>query len=131
MLKLTQKLLKLTAALLSLITLTGATTPIVTNPTTIQAKKAKKKHYIIAKTSTNLNLAMLTFTIKRNIATLDIKCPKKNVKNLICQKKKIQKAKSKYDVPKINDFNNTILSQYSLLGYRWNKTNLTFKTIIN
>lgn len=49
MLKLTQKLLKLTAALLSLITLTGATTPIVTNPTTIQAKKAKKKHYIIAK----------------------------------------------------------------------------------
>ena len=125
--KLTKKLLKSTVAMLSLITLTGATTPIVTNPTIIQAKKAKKKHYVTAKNSSQFKLGYVYIYNKKKHCYIGHKMSKKERQKFNMPKEqKIQKATSNYDVPKINNFNNTILSQYSLLGYRWNKTNLTF-----
>lgn len=127
MMKSSSKLLKSTVTLLSLITLAGTITPIVATPTTIQAKKAKKKHYITAKNKHQFKFGYAYVYNKKKHCYIGHKMSKKERQQFNMPKEqKIQKAKSNYDVPKINNFNNTILSQYSLLGYRWNKTNLTF-----
>lgn len=127
MLKLTQKLLKLTAALLSLITLTGATTPIVTNPTTIQAKKAKKKHYVTAKNSSQFKFGYAYVYNKKKHCYIGHKMSKKERKQFNMPKEqKIQKATSNYDVPKISKFTDNVLNKYNLKGDRWANIKITY-----
>lgn len=125
--KLTKKLLKSTVAVLSLITLTGATTPIVTNPTIIQAKKAKKKHYVTAKNSGQFKFGYAYVYNKKKHCYIGHKMSKKERQQFNMPKEqKIQKTKSNYDVPKISNFTDSILNKYNLSGDRWAKTTITY-----
>ena len=127
MMKISSKLLKSTVTMLSLITLTGTIAPIIANPTIVQAKKAKKKHYVTAKNKYQFKFGYAYTYNKKKHCYIGHKMSKKERQKFNMPKEqKVQKAKSNYDVPNINNFNNTICSQYSLLGYRWNKINLTF-----
>ena len=113
--------------MLSLITLTGATTPIVTNPTTIQAKKAKKKHYVTAKNSSQFKFGYAYVYNKKKQCYIGHKMSKKERQKFNMPKEqKIQKATSNYDVPKISNFTDNILNKYNLLDQRWAKTTLTY-----
>ena len=127
MMKFSSKLLKSTVTLLSLITLTGATTPIVTNSTIIQAKKAKKKHYVTAKKTSQFKLGYAYVYNKKKHCYIGHKMFKKERQQFNMPKEqKIQKAKSNYDVPKINNFTDNILDTNNLYGIRWAKTTITY-----
>ena len=133
MMKFSSKLLKSTVAMLSLITLTGATTPIVTNPTIIQAKKtkktkkAKKKHYVTAKNKYQFKFGYAYVYNKKKHCYIGYKMSKKERQQFNMPKEqKIQKAKSNYDVPKISNFTDKVLNKYNLSGDRWAKTKITY-----
>ena len=127
MMKFSSKLLKSTFTLLSLITLAGTITPIVATPTTIQAKKAKKKHYITAKNRHQFKFGYAYTYNKKKHCYIGHKMSKKERQQFNMPKEqKIQKAKSNYDVPKISNFTDSILNKYNLLDQRWAKTTLTY-----
>lgn len=127
MMKISSKLLKSTVTLISLITLTGTTVPIVTNPTIIQAKKAKKKHYVTAKNSGQFKFGYAYVYNKKKHCYIGHKMSKKERQKFNMPKEqKIQKATSNYDVPKISNFTDNILNKYNLLDQRWAKTTLTY-----
>ena len=125
--KLSSKLLKSTVAMLSLITLTGETTPIVTNPTIIQAKKAKKKHNVTAKNKHQFKFGYAYTYNKKKHCYIGHKMSKKERQQFNMPKEqKVQKAKSNYDVPKISNFIDNILNKNNLYGIRWAKTTITY-----
>ena len=125
--KFSSKLLKSTFTLLSLITLAGTITPIVATPTTIQAKKAKKKHYVTAKNKYQFKFGYAYTYNKKKHCYIGHKMSKKERQQFNMPKEqKIQKAKSKYDVPKISNFTDHILNKYNLSGDRWAKTTITY-----
>ena len=125
--KFSSKLLKSTFTLLSLITLAGTITPIVATPTTIQAKKAKKKHYVTAKNKHQFKFGYAYTYNKKKHCYIGHKMSKKERQQFNMPKEqKIQKAKSKYDVPKISNFTDHILNKYNLSGDRWAKTTITY-----
>lgn len=127
MMKLSSKLLKSTVAMLSLITLTGETTPIVTNPTIIQAKKAKKKHNVTAKNKHQFKFGYAYTYNKKKHCYIGHKMSKKERQQFNMPKEqKVQKAKSNYDVPKISNFIDNILNKNNLYGIRWAKTTITY-----
>lgn len=127
MMKFSSKLLKSTFTLLSLITLAGTITPIVATPTTIQAKKAKKKHYVTAKNKHQFKFGYAYTYNKKKHCYIGHKMSKKERQQFNMPKEqKIQKAKSKYDVPKISNFTDHILNKYNLSGDRWAKTTITY-----
>jgi len=125
--KFSSKLLKSTFTLLSLITLAGTITPIVATPTTIQAKKAKKKHYVTAKKTSQFKFGYAYVYNKKKHCYIGHKMSKKERQQFnIPKEQKIQKAKSNYDVPKISNFTDKILDKYNLEGQRWAKTTITY-----
>ena len=125
--KFSSKLLQSTFTLLSLITLAGTITPIVATPTTIQAKKAKKKHYVTAKKTSQFKLGYAYVYNKKKHCYIGHKMSKKERQQFNMPKEqKIQKAKSNYDVPKINNFTDNILDTNNLYGIRWAKTTITY-----
>ncbi|WLT00812.1 matrixin family metalloprotease [Lactobacillus helsingborgensis] len=127
MMKSSSKLLKSTVTLLSLITLAGTITPIVATPTTIQAKKAKKKHYITAKNKHQFKFGYAYTYNKKKHCYIGHKMSKKERQKFNMPKEqKIQKATSNYDVPKISNFTDKVLNKYNLLDQRWAKTTLTY-----
>ena len=127
MMKFSSKLLKSTVAMLSLITLTGETTPIVTNPTIIQAKKAKKKHNVTAKNKHQFKFGYAYTYNKKKHCYIGHKMSKKERQQFNMPKEqKVQKAKSNYDVPKISNFIDNILNKNNLYGIRWAKTTITY-----
>ena len=127
MMKISSKLLKSTVTLISLITLTGTTVPIVTNPTIIQAKKDKKKHSVIAKNSSQFKFGYAYVYNKKKHCYIGHKMSKKERQQFNMPKEqKVQKAKSNYDVPKINNFTDNILNTNNLYGIRWAKTTITY-----
>ena len=127
MMKISSKLLKSTVTLISLITLIGTTVPIVTNPTIIQAKKAKKKHYVTAKNSGQFKFGYAYVYNKKKHCYIGHKMSKKERQKFNMPKEqKIHKATSNYDVPKISNFTDNILNKYNLLDQRWAKTTLTY-----
>ena len=126
MMKISSKLVKSAATLLSLITLIGTTIPIVATPTTIQAKKAKKKHYVTAKNKYQFKFGYAYTYNKKKHCYIGHKMSKKERQQFNMPKEqKIQKAKSNYDVPKISKFNDTIADKYDLSYFRWSKTKIT------
>ena len=123
MMKFSSKLLKLTVTLISLITLTGTTISIVAKPIIIQAKKAKKKHYVTAKISSQFKFGYAYTYNKKKHCYIGHKMSKKERQQFNMPKEqKIQKAKSNYDVPKIKKFTANVLNKYNLEGNRWAKT---------
>ncbi|MCX0292054.1 matrixin family metalloprotease [Lactobacillus kullabergensis] len=127
MMKISSKLVKSAATLLSLITLIGTTIPIVATPTTIQAKKDKKKHYVTAKNSSQFKFGYAYVYNKKKHCYIGHKMSKKERQQFNMPKEpKIQKAKSNYDVPKIRNFTDNILKKYNLEGIRWAKTTITY-----
>ena len=127
MMKFSSKLLKSTVTLISLTILTGAITPIVTNPIIIQAKKAKKKHYVTAKISSQFKFGYAYTYNKKKHCYIGHKMSKKELQQFNMPKEqKIQKAKSNYDVPKIKKFTANVLNKYNLEGNRWAKTTITY-----
>ena len=113
--------------MLSLITLTQTTIPIVATPTTIQAKKAKKKHYVTAKNKYQFKFGYAYTYNKKKHCYIGHKMSKKERQQFNMPKEqKIQKAKSNYDVPKINNFTDSMLNKYNLLDQRWAKTTITY-----
>ena len=103
MMKISSKLVKSAVTLLSLITLIGTTIPIVATPTTIQAKKAKKKHYVTAKNKHQFKFGYAYTYNKKKHCYIGHKMSKKERQHFnIPKEQKIQKSTSKYDVPKIN-----------------------------
>ena len=127
MMKISSKLVKSAVTLLSLITLIGTTIPIVATPTTIQAKKDKKKHYVTAKNSSQFKFGYAYVYNKKKHCYIGHKMSKKERQQFNMPKEpKIQKAKSNYDVPKIRNFTDNILKKYNLEGIRWAKTTITY-----
>ena len=127
MMKFSSKLLKLTVTLISLITLTGTTISIVAKPIIIQAKKAKKKHYVTAKISSQFKFGYAYTYNKKKHCYIGHKMSKKERQQFNMPKEqKIQKAKSNYDVPKIKKFTANVLNKYNLEGNRWAKTTITY-----
>ncbi|WP_294761055.1 matrixin family metalloprotease [uncultured Lactobacillus sp.] len=127
MIKILSKLVKSAVTLLSLITLTKTTIPIVATPTTIQAKKAKKKHYVTAKNKYQFKFGYAYTYNKKKHCYIGHKMSKKERQQFNMPKEqKIQKAKSNYDVPKINNFTDSMLNKYNLLDQRWAKTTITY-----
>lgn len=127
MMKFSSKLLQSTFTLLSLITLAGTITPIVATPTTIQAKKAKKKHYVTAKNKHQFKFGYAYTYNKKKHCYIGHKMSKKERQQFNMPKEqKIQKAKSNYDVPKISNFTDKILDKYNLEGIRWAKTTIKY-----
>lgn len=127
MMKSSSKLLKSTVTLLSLITLAGTITPIVATPTTIQAKKAKKKHYVTAKNKHQFKFGYAYTYSKKKHCYIGHKMSKKERQQFNMPKEqKIQKTKSNYDVSKINNFTDNVLNKYNLSGDRWAKTTITY-----
>ena len=127
MMKFSSKLLKSTFTLLSLITLAGTITPIVATPTTIQAKKAKKKHYVTAKNSSQFKFGYAYIYNKKKHCYIGHKMSKKERQKFNMPKEqKIQKATSNYDVPKISNFTDNILNKYNLSGNRWANIKITY-----
>ena len=127
MIKILSKLIKSAVTLLSLITLTKTTIPIVATPTTIQAKKAKKKHYVTAKNKYQFKFGYAYTYNKKKHCYIGHKMSKKERQQFNMPKEqKIQKAKSNYDVPKINNFTDSMLNKYNLLDQRWAKTTITY-----
>ena len=127
MMKSSSKLLKSTFTLLSLITLIGTTIPIVATPTTIQAKKAKKKHYVTAKNKHQFKFGYAYVYNKKKHCYIGHKMSKKERQQLNMPKEqKIQKAKSNYDVPKISNFTDNVLNKYNIIDVRWAKTTITY-----
>ena len=127
MMKSSSKLLKSTFTLLSLITLAGTITPIVATPTTIQAKKAKKKHYVTAKNKHQFKFGYAYTYNKKKHCYIGHKMSKKERQQFNMPKEqKIQKAKSNYDVPKISNFTDNILDKYNLKGDRWANIKITY-----
>ena len=125
--KFSSKLLKSTFTLLSLITLAGTITPIVATPTTIQAKKAKKKHYVTAKNSSQFKFGYAYIYNKKKHCYIGHKMSKKERQKFNMPKEqKIQKATSNYDVPKISNFTDNILNKYNLSGDRWANIKITY-----
>ena len=126
MMKISSKLVKSAVTLLSLITLIGTTIPIVATPTTIQAKKAKKKHYVTAKNKYQFKFGYAYTYNKKKHCYIGHKMSKKERQQFNMPKEqKIQKAKSNYDVPKISKFTDTITDKYDLSCFRWSKTKIT------
>ena len=127
MMKFSSKLLQSTFTLLSLITLAGTITPIVATPTTIQAKKAKKKHYVTTKNKHQFKFGYAYTYNKKKHCYIGHKMSKKERQQFNMPKEqKIQKAKSNYDVPKISNFTDKILDKYNLEGIRWAKTTIKY-----
>ena len=127
MMKFSSKLLKFTVTLISLITLTGTTVSIVAKPIIIQAKKAKKKHYVTAKISSQFKFGYAYTYNKKKHCYIGHKMSKKERQQFNMPKEqKIQKAKSNYDVPKIKKFTANVLNKYNLEGNRWAKTTITY-----
>ena len=127
MMKSSSKLLKSTFTLLSLITLIGTTIPIVATPTTIQAKKAKKKHYVTAKNKHQFKFGYAYVYNKKKHCYIGHKMSKKERQQFNMPKEqKIQKAKSNYDVPKISNFTDNVLNKYNIIDVRWAKTTITY-----
>ena len=127
MIKILSKLVKSAVTLLSLITLTKTTIPIVATPTTIQAKKAKKKHYVTAKNKYQFKFGYAYTYNKKKHCYIGHKMSKKERQQFNMPKEqKIQKAKSNYDVPKISNFTDKVLNKYNLSGDRWAKTKITY-----
>ena len=127
MMKISSKLLKSTVTLISLITLIGTTVPIVTNPTIIQAKKAKKKHYVTAKNSGQFKFGYAYVYNKKKHCYIGHKMSKKERQQFNMPKEqKIQKATSNYDVPKISNFTDNVLNKYNLQGDRWANIKITY-----
>lgn len=127
MMKILSKLVKSAVTLLSLITLTKTTIPIVATPTTIQAKKAKKKHYVTAKNKHQFKFGYAYTYNKKKHCYIGHKMSKKERQQFNMPKEqKIQKAKSNYDVPKISNFTDKVLNKYNLSGDRWAKTKITY-----
>ena len=127
MMKFSSKLLKSTFTLLSLITLAGTITPIVATPTTIQAKKAKKKHYVTAKNKHQFKFGYAYVYNKKKHCYIGHKMSKKERQKFNMPKEqKIQKATSNYDVPKISNFTDNILNKYNIVDGRWAKTTITY-----
>lgn len=127
MMKISSKLVKSAVTLLSLITLIGTTIPIVATPTTIQAKKAKKKHYVTAKNKHQFKFGYAYTYNKKKHCYIGHKMSKKERQQFNMPKEqKIQKATSNYDVPKISNFTDNILNKYNLEGIRWAKTTITY-----
>ena len=125
--KISSKLVKSAVTLLSLITLIGTTIPIVATPTTIQAKKDKKKHYITAKNKHQFKFGYAYVYNKKKHCYIGHKMSKKERQQFNMPKEqKIQEAKSNYDVPKISNFTDHILNKYNLSGDRWAKTTITY-----
>ena len=127
MMKISSKLVKSAVTLLSLITLIGTTIPIVATPTTIQAKKAKKKHYVTAKNKHQFKFGYAYTYNKKKHCYIGHKMSKKERQQFNMPKEqKIQKAKSNYDVPKISNFTDKVLNKYNLSGDRWAKIKITY-----
>ena len=127
MMKISSKLVKSAVTLLSLITLIGTTIPIVATPTTIQAKKAKKKHYVTAKNKHQFKFGYAYIYNKKKHCYIGHKMSKKERQQFNMPKEqKIQKAKSNYDVPKISNFTDKILDKYNLQGDRWANIKITY-----
>lgn len=127
MMKISSKLVKSAVTLLSLITLTGTTIPIVATPTTIQAKKAKKKHYVTAKNKHQFKFGYAYTYNKKKHCYIGHKMSKKERQKFNMPKEqKVQKAKSNYDVPKINNFTDSVLNKYNIVDDRWAKTTITY-----
>lgn len=127
MMKISSKLVKSAVTLLSLITLIGTTIPIVATPTTIQAKKAKKKHYVTAKNKHQFKFGYAYTYNKKKHCYIGHKMSKKERQQFNMPKEqKIQKAKSNYGIPKISNFTDHILNKYNLSGDRWAKTTITY-----
>ena len=125
--KISSKLVKSAVTLLSLITLIGTTIPIVATPTTIQAKKAKKKHYVTAKNKHQFKFGYAYIYNKKKHCYIGHKMSKKERQQFNMPKEqKIQKAKSNYDVPKISNFTDKILDKYNLQGDRWANIKITY-----
>lgn len=120
-------LVKSAVILLSLITLIGTTIPNVATPTTIQAKKAKKKHYVTAKNKHQFKFGYAYVYNKKKHCYIGHKMSKKERQQFNMPKEqKIQKAKSNYNVPKISNFTDSILDKNNLYGIRWAKTTITY-----
>ncbi|RMC55936.1 hypothetical protein F5ESL0261_01905 [Lactobacillus sp. ESL0261] len=127
MMKFSSKLLKSTVTMLSLITLTGTITPIIAKPTIVQAKKAKKKHYVTAKNKHQFKFGYAYTYNKKKHCYIGHKMSKKERQKFnLPKEQKVQKAKSNYDVPKISSFTDHILNKYNLSGDRWAKTTITY-----
>lgn len=127
MMKISSKLVKSAVTLLSLITLIGTTIPIAATPTTIQAKKAKKKHYVTAKNKHQFKFGYAYVYNKKKHCYIGHKMSKKERQQFNMPKEqKVQKAKSNYDVPKIINFTDNILNKNNLYGIRWAKTTITY-----
>ena len=127
MMKISSKLVKSAVTLFSLITLIGTTIPIVATPTTIQAKKDKKKHYITAKNKHQFKFGYAYVYNKKKHCYIGHKMSKKERQQFNMPKEqKIQEAKSNYDVPKISNFTDHILNKYNLSGDRWAKKTITY-----
>ena len=126
MMKISSKLLKSTVTMLSLITLTGTIAPIIANPTIVQAKKTKKKHYVTAKNKYQFKFGYAYTYNKKKHCYIGHKMSKKERQKFNMPKEqKVQKAKSNYDVPKISNFTYTITDKYDLSCFRWSKTKIT------
>lgn len=134
--KLNNKLIKTTVAVLALVTTSATVVPTtVTNLTTVSAKakkhhkkikKSKKKSYVIANYYDEFKPGYSYTYNKKKGVFIGHKMKKHQTSTNDSDEPKVEQATSTYDVPKVKEFTKDIENEYHIYDERWAKTTLTF-----
>ena len=134
--KLNNKLIKTTVAVLALVTTSATVVPTtVTNLTTVSAKakkhhkkikKSKKKSYVIANYYDEFKPGYSYTYNKKKGVFIGHKMKKHQTSTNDSDESKVEQATSTYDVPKVKEFTKDIENEYHIYDERWAKTTLTF-----